>query len=203
MTLLTDYALGALALFLGFRLLRGEGREPPLSRRLLGAGFVSAAAAALVGGTVHGFASRLDISTRATLWSLIYAAVGLASALVLVGVCLAVLPRAARAFVLAVVGLRLFSYVAFPPARDARYVAYDFAVTLIVLLGCAFDLWLRRGEASGAFILTAILASVLGGFVQTSRLAPDRAFNHNDLFHVIQMGALYLLYRGGRSLRDR
>jgi len=37
--------------------------------------------------------------------------------------------------------------------------------------------------------------------VQAFRLAPHPQFNHNDLFHVVQMGALYLLYRGGMLFR--
>lgn len=29
-----------------------------------------------------------------------------------------------------------------------------------------------------------------------------RHFNHNDIFHVVQMLSLYLLYRGGLELTD-
>jgi hypothetical protein len=39
--------------------------------------------------------------------------------------------------------------------------------------------------------------------VQARRLAPHRLFNHNDLYHVIQMVALYAFYRGGLQLVDR
>jgi hypothetical protein len=47
-------------------------------------------------------------------------------------------------------------------------------------------LWLKR----------AIGVSLAGLAVLALRLAPHRHFNHNDLYHVIQLGGLYCLYRG-------
>jgi hypothetical protein len=40
--------------------------------------------------------------------------------------------------------------------------------------------------------------SVLAALVQQSGLTLHRNFNHNDLYHVIQLVALWLLYRGGK-----
>jgi hypothetical protein len=47
-------------------------------------------------------------------------------------------------------------------------------------------LWMKR----------AIGVSLAGLAVLVLKLAPHRHFNHNDLYHVIQMGGLYCLYRG-------
>ena len=46
--------------------------------------------------------------------------------------------------------------------------------------------WLKR----------AVAISLLGLAVLVLKLSPDPRFNHNDLYHVIQMGGLYCLYRG-------
>ncbi len=51
-------------------------------------------------------------------------------------------------------------------------------------------LWLKR----------AIGASLAGLAVLVLKLAPHRLFNHNDLYHVIQMAGLYCLYRGAALL---
>ena len=51
-------------------------------------------------------------------------------------------------------------------------------------------LWLKR----------AIGVSLAGLAVLVLKLAPHRHFNHNDLYHVIQMGGLFCLYRGAESL---
>ena len=39
--------------------------------------------------------------------------------------------------------------------------------------------------------------------MQASGFAPHPSFNHNDLYHVIQVAAMFLLYRGARTLNDR
>jgi hypothetical protein len=47
-----------------------------------------------------------------------------------------------------------------------------------------------------------VAVSVVAGVIQYAHLAPHEHFNHNDSFHVVQMVAIYLLYRGGLLLRD-
>ena len=55
---------------------------------------------------------------------------------------------------------------------------------------------------AAGWLAAGVGVSVAAGVIQAFRLAPHRRFNHNDLFHVIQMAALYCLYRGGLLLRD-
>ncbi len=55
----------------------------------------------------------------------------------------------------------------------------------------------------GRWTAAGVAVSFAAAAVQQSGLALHRHFNHNDLYHVIQMGGLYLLYRGGLLLRDR
>lgn len=52
--------------------------------------------------------------------------------------------------------------------------------------------WLKRG----------IAVSLVGLAVLVGKLSLHEHFNHNDLYHVIQMGGLYCLFRGARSLHD-
>ena len=61
---------------------------------------------------------------------------------------------------------------------------------------------LRRDRAS-RWILAGVGVSVLAAGVQASGFALHRNFNHNDLYHVIQIAAMILLYAGARRLRDR
>jgi hypothetical protein len=51
-------------------------------------------------------------------------------------------------------------------------------------------LWIRR----------AVLSSLAGLAVLILKLSPHPSFNHNDLYHMIQMGGLYCLYRGALLL---
>ena len=47
------------------------------------------------------------------------------------------------------------------------------------------------------------VSAYVRGEPEARRLALHRHFNHNDLYHVIQIVALYLFYRGGALLVDR
>ena len=60
-----------------------------------------------------------------------------------------------------------------------------------------------RGEVERAkwLILGVVVAFTAAG-IQQGELTLHRHFNHNDLYHLVQMGALYLFYRGARVLRD-
>jgi hypothetical protein len=47
-------------------------------------------------------------------------------------------------------------------------------------------------------MIAAVAASVAAAGVQAMKLAPHPQFNHNDLYHVIQIAAMWLFYRGVR-----
>ena len=49
-------------------------------------------------------------------------------------------------------------------------------------------------------MIGSIIVSVIGALVQMSRLTLHEHFNHNDLYHVIQLLALWLLYRAGKLM---
>jgi len=200
-TSLTNVVLGMLAAGFGLRL--WSRRAGQLSRGLLAAGLLAVSAVALLGSAVHGLAPRLAVATKAAIWDLIYSGIGLATVLILAALALSTLPRIAHAWTLAALAARLFFAVAFAAGRDPRLLVLDFAVAALALVGAGVDLWLRRREAAGGWILAAALVSLLGGFAQLSRLAPHPRFNHNDLFHVTLMAGLYLFSRGGSRLRDR
>jgi len=201
MTVLTDYGLAAVAGALGARLSDRSGGHA--ARRLWAASFLAVAAAAVVGGTSHGLAPRLDQAALAALWRLTYGLVGLGNFLILAGAAVAAARVPARDWLIGAAALRFtvsFAFLVLHP--DFRYVVYDYAGTLVGLLVLAA--WLaRRGRPGAPAIVAGVAVSLAGALVQRSGLAPTPAFNHNDLFHVIQAAGLYLYYRAGRRLRDR
>ena len=56
---------------------------------------------------------------------------------------------------------------------------------------------------NGEWIAAAILVTMLGLAIQVTGFRSGQDFNHNDIFHVIQIFAMYLFFRGVRRLRDR
>jgi Family of unknown function (DUF6962) len=202
-TTLTDYLIAAVALALGTRLLRAAGGRT--SARLWAATFFATAAAAVVGGTSHGFAPHIGPALHALLWRITYSCIGLANLFLLAGGLYAVTAGTLRRALLTVVGLRFAVFAAFILTGERSFgpVILDLAVTLAALLAIGLVLHLGRREPAGTWILGAVALSLIGASVQRSGLGLHADLNHNDLFHLIQTAGLYLFYRGGRCLRDR
>jgi hypothetical protein len=49
-------------------------------------------------------------------------------------------------------------------------------------------------------MISAVAVSVAAAGVQAMHLAPHPGFNHNDLYHVMQIAAMWLFYRGARLI---
>jgi hypothetical protein len=56
---------------------------------------------------------------------------------------------------------------------------------------------------NGQWIVAGVVVGVAGVGVQLSTLQLYQFLNHNDIFHIIQMAAMFLFFRGARGLRDR
>jgi len=80
--------------------------------------------------------------------------------------------------------------------NDFRYVIYDYAPAMIVVLLLQF---IFRQPAS-PWIIGGILLSFGAAGVQLTGIQFHKYFNHNDLYHLLQMVAMWLLYRGGLLL---
>jgi hypothetical protein len=56
---------------------------------------------------------------------------------------------------------------------------------------------------NGQWIVAGVVIGVAGLGVQMTGFRAHQTWNHNDIFHVIQMVAMYLFFRGTRRLKDR
>lgn len=198
-TVATDYLLAGLSGFVAWRLL--STAAPSLPARLWAAGFAVLAVAAVAGGTWHAIHPGELPAVRHQLWTVTYLSIGLADLLMLAGTARAALERGLFALAAAALLGKFLAYAwAILAYRDFKHVGYEYAATLLLLFGLA--LW-RRAEPAAAWLLAGVLVSFAGGLVQALKLAPHRHFNHNDLFHVIQMGGVWLFFRAAQLLRDR
>jgi hypothetical protein len=186
MTVVTDYLLGGIAAWLALLLFRSA----QTSRRLWALAFAALAAAAFLGGTWHGFLqSNL-------LWKATTLSAGLASFGMVAGSSYAVFSGQLRAFILTAALAKLVVYSAWMLSHDAfLYVVIDTGIAFIVV--AALHLWKWNGP-----ILAGVAVSIAGALVQASGFKLHEHFNHNDLYHVIQIAALALLYRGAKRLQS-
>jgi hypothetical protein len=63
--------------------------------------------------------------------------------------------------------------------------------------------FLREAHLSRNYVIAGIGVSFIAFLIQQSSLDIHRHFNHDDLFHCVQMIALYLFYRGAKVLFDK
>jgi hypothetical protein len=203
MTVITDCVMGALCLVLAFRLWGDAGIGGQVSIGLWGVAFFLTALGSFVGSIYHGFFDRMPAGADRRVWQATQAATGAGSACLLAAAVVAAAAGPLRWALLVLVGVKLLGYLWSTSTRDSfTVVIVDYGSALLAILLAA---WLVRpsGLAPAAWWLTAgVAVSALAGCIQWARVAPDPRFNHNDLFHVVQMAALYLLYRGGLVMRD-
>ena len=203
-TVLTDYLLGAVLLVLAWRALRLDRRDPQAARRLWAWGFVTLALSALAGGTWHGFSGRMGAGPAAALWKGTVYLVGLTDLFMLWGSVMAALGGRVRRFVVAAAVAKFLVYSAFMIGHDEfRYVVYDYVPSMATILLIHAVPGSLRDDPGARSILAGIVLSFVAALVQLARLAPHPHFNHNDLYHVIQIAASCVLYRGVIRLRDR
>jgi hypothetical protein len=164
--------------------------------------FVATAFGSLFGGTYHGFQLMLGESTATVVWTMTTITVGVAACLLLTAAMLASLSPRERPWLLAIVWTQFAVYVVWMLRHDAFfYVIVEYGSAMLCVLVLMLTPRLRRSEAA-RWVMAGIGVSILAALVQQSGFDLHRHLNHNDLQHLVQMVAVWLLYRGGARLRD-
>ena len=193
MTLVTDYALGALCVVLAIRM---RSRGLPQNRSQWSAALSACAIAAFAGGTYHGFLPWMDASLAAVLWRVTLVAIGWAAYGAVVATCLAHLAKHQRT-VIWIARLQFGIYVLAAIASGEFIVAIiDYSLAFVFVLVVHFWVWRNREDRAALTVVGGVLVTFLAAGIQAAGIAPHEAFNHNDLYHVVQMAGTALLYRG-------
>lgn len=199
----TDWLMAAFAGYWAVSLIgtgveRGGDGVPTL---VWGFTFVATALAALLGGVVHGFASRMGPAPTAQLWRATLYLVALGNAGMLGAVLLVFPATPLRAIGLGLVVVKLVAAsVLLARAPVFRTALADHAAALAAVLVLQGVLWVTSPAPSAPWIVGGVAVSAVAGGIQAAGIAPHPRFNHNDLYHLVQIGALWLLYRGGLLL---
>jgi hypothetical protein len=201
-TMITDYALGAVSAMLGWRLYRHASGER--SRKCWALAFGAVAVSALLGGTHHGFAPVMSAAIYALSWKVTVLAIGVFSFGMMAGSFFATTRGTARTALLAIAAAQLVAYSAWMLVHDEyRYVVLDTAMAMAALLLLhGWSAATRRDRAS-YWVLAGIGASAVAAAVQFHGVSLHEHLNHNDLYHLIQLAGMVLFFRGGKLLRDR
>ena len=203
MTVATNVVLAVLALVITVRLASHSAAGGSAAQGWLAAAMFATGLAALVGALAHGTDSAGHAALRERFWRGALYATGLIGAATVAAVAFFAARGVARTAILAFAGIKLVVFIVRATRRpEFSVAAIDYGGALaIMLVGAAYGAWRRAPGMT--WLIAGVLVSLVAGIVQARRLAPHRHFNHNDLYHVIQMAALYAFYRGGALLVDR
>lgn len=162
--------------------------------------FMLLAVASVLGAVAHGL--ELNESVQAILWSPLYLALGLTVALFLVGAVYdAFGRRAARRLVPWAIGAGLAFYLLTRVVDGGflLFLGYE-AVAMVGALVLYSRLALNDRLAGASVVAAGIGLNLLAGMVQASDITVRLVvpFDHNGVFHLVQVAALATLGHGLR-----
>lgn len=159
--------------------------------------------AGLLGALTHGIGPHLPQSVHTFIWRLTLYCVGLSTFSMLMGGLYHVVPFTTMNWLKWLPFLALIVYLVAVTRNDNfKTVIRFYTPAMMLLLLIMLYSWLRFHGVGTGWIITSILVAFIGAIVQQSGFSLHKHFNHNDIFHVIQMGGMYLLYRGALVLKD-
>jgi hypothetical protein len=80
---------------------------------------------------------------------------------------------------------------------------YAVGVSNGCMIGGIHAAYIQREDGTIKWIASGVLVTIVGAIIQQSGFRRHSDFNHNDIFHLIQIAAFYLLFKGACTLRDR
>ena len=195
--LVTDYLLGALALYWGRLTWIDASENPHPSKKPWALALYGLAAASFLGGTYHSFFEAPPPAAGAILWRLTMVAIGLVSAAMLTAAASLAFNQPVARGVAAFAALKFFAFAIWIQSNpEFLWAILDYVPSMLVVLAVA--LWkARTGKPSGWGAAGGVLVSFAAAGIQQSGFSLHEHFNHNDLYHVVQVVGTYLLYRAG------
>ena len=203
-TVLTNVLVAGVAFVLGVRLAYPAAGDGVASAVFLSLGFFATAIGAAFGAAAHGLDPRTDALQRDRCWHAALFATGFIGAACIASVAFFTVRGSVRTGILVVAGLKLVAYFVRVARRpEFRVAIMDYGGGLAVLFAASVYAYVRWRAPAAPWLIGGALVSFAAGTLQARRVVLHRHFNHNDLYHAIEVVTLYLLYRGGALLADR
>ena len=199
-TMITDYMITALAWWLGWKI-HTNGKA--LCQRWWAAAFALIGLSALLGGTHHGFQEIIDPRVNAFVWDSTRWIVFFVSLAMLVGHSKAVFGEQITKWITVFALVKLAFFLSWAYTDPSFLVAIaDYLPVLLFILVAESVLWYAHGTRESKFLVAGVVASLLGAAGQQAGVGLNEHFNHNDVYHVVTMVAIWLFYVGIIGLED-
>ncbi len=159
--------------------------------------FWMTAAGGLLGAISHGIGPNLPAIVRTIIWRLTLIAIGWTAFFMLMGT-LVYIPSAEQIWWLKwlpVIFLIAFHIRLFIKDDFSVVIAFYVPVLAIVFITYFYGYFVLA-RTPAIYVIIGIIISFSAAFIQQKKVGLHKHFNHNDLFHIIQLVGLYLIYIG-------
>ncbi|RMG30930.1 MAG: hypothetical protein D6732_15630 [Methanobacteriota archaeon] len=194
-TTITDYMITIEAIFL--MILLGD-LDLGGSAMWIKGYFILLGLGALLGGTAHGFKEYATQKMELLVWRGSLVVLGATSFCLVVGLSYVFVENIAP-WVQLVFGIAFIPYL-WRVKVNGEFIdaiMYYGVATLVSITITVFAI--ISGNSGASLILTGFLVLILGTFIQMKKIGIHKHFNHNDIFHVFTMVAIWFIYKGLRS----
>ena len=207
-TTITDFILSGMSFYFGHVLF--WGKYPSLNekkfKRSWALMFLFLGIGSFLGGVSHGFAYlKEDYLYMNRTWPLTVLSIGVASYYLLLSIAIEYFPKyKSQIFLLAYAKMTAFLLLMFGyPEKyfgdfltvNFSLVILDYAPVLVLLLVMNIIDYVKTKRIAAKAMIIGIALSICGTIIQTSGFSLHQHFNHNDIYHVFQMVAIYLMFR--------
>ncbi len=187
LTATTDVVVAAAAATFAVRIIRATADR---AARLVAGSLAAASLGAIAGAAYH-------MAPSSAMWKVSAIPVGVASYLFGLAIARAYFSARGQRIAQAVLLLQLLVYaIGVAVSDDFVIVIADYASVMVAILLICLLHW---SDSPARWIAAGVAISFLAAAAQMSSIRIG-ALNHNDIYHVIELGGLYAWYRGGRQL---
>ncbi len=159
--------------------------------------------ASLMGALYHGLGPHFSPRIQGFIWKLTLILVGLTSFSLVLGAFHHVFPFHTIRYLRWFMGILLAIYfiVIFRDPRFFNAVLF-YVPAMLFVLGVMIYSHFNYGQSGAVLVIYGILIAFVGAGVQMSGFDLHKHFNHNDIYHLIQIASLYFIFKGSLLLTD-
>lgn len=203
MTMITDYLI-ALELMIFIVLLNPSfsnlfSNLPKLAFTFL---FLSTAIGAIAGGTSHGFTEYLGADRHKLTWLVTVQSIALGTTFFELAIIAEYFSSTSRIILAILVVAQLVIYEIWILSKEEIkffYVIVNYGGTMIIGLIYLVFRYFQENEQSAQLLIVGIVIAFIAAGIQQSGFKLHQHFNHNDIYHIVQMIALYFFYLAAKE----
>lgn len=195
MTMVTDYLIALEALLLMYFL-----KESVLggAKEWIMGYFALLAIGAFLGGTSHGFKEYATPRTEGLIWKGSLIIIGLTSFCLVSGLTLLFIQNTAP-IIMAIFGVGLAGYI-WRVKVNGEFIDAIAYYGVATMTSIGITIYAAVMGSNTTYILLGFVSLIVGTVIQVKKIGLHKHFNHNDIFHIFTMVAIYFIFEGLRIL---